>query len=176
MDEYIGMIKFFVGDYAPQGYLFCDGSLLPVQQYQALYTIIGTRYGGTPNQNFKLPDFRGRLPIGMGIGVNPTLTPRQLGQSGGEETVTLTSSQIPPHTHTYNALSGNREATSPAGNFLGTAAGNFYSQQDPGDQLLPMNAGVIAPTGGGQAHNNMPPFLCVNFIICVDGIYPVRSN
>jgi microcystin-dependent protein len=174
MDEYIGMIKMFVGDYAPQDYLLCNGQTLLVQEYAALYSIIGTRYGGTPNQNFKLPDLRGRMPIGMGTGVNPALTTRQLGESGGTETVTLNVTQIPPHTHTYNALSGNREATSPAGNFLGNAAGNFYSQQDPGDQLLPMNAGAISPAGGGAAHNNMPPFLCVNFIICATGIYPPR--
>ena len=174
MDEYIGMIKIFIGDYAPQDYLLCNGQTLQVQQYQALYSIIGTRYGGTPGQNFKLPDLRGRMPIGMGIGVNPNLTPRQLGQFGGVETVALDVTQIPPHTHTYNALSGNREATSPAGNFLGISAGNFYSQQDPTDQLLPMNAGVISAMGGGQGHNNMPPFLCVNFIICALGLYPVR--
>ncbi len=174
MEEYIGMIKMFVGDYAPQDYLLCNGQTLLVQEYQALYTIIGIRYGGTPGVNFKLPDLRGRMPIGMGTGVN--LTPRQLGQSGGAETVALNVSQIPPHTHTYNALSGNREATSPAGNFLGTAAGNFYSQQDPTDQLLPMNAGVISPAGAGAAHNNMPPFLCVNFIMCAFGLYPLRPQ
>ena len=173
MEEYLGMIKMFVGDYAPEYYLLCDGRSLSVQQYTALYAIIGYSYGGS-GQNFNLPDLRGRMPIGMGTGVNPNLTPRQLGQSGGAETVALSAAQIPSHTHVYNALSGNREATSPAGNFLGTAAGNFYSQQDPSDQLLPMNAGVVSTAGGGQGHNNMPPFLCVNYIICVQGLYPPR--
>jgi microcystin-dependent protein len=173
MEEYIGMIKMFIGDYAPEYYTLCDGRPLPVQQNQALFAVIGYRYGGS-GATFNVPDLRGRMPIGMGTGVNPALTTRQLGQSGGTETVTLNATQIPPHTHTYNALSGNREATSPAGNFLGNAAGNFYSQQDPGDQLLPMNAGAISPAGGGQPHNNMPPFLCVNFIICTQGLYPSR--
>jgi microcystin-dependent protein len=172
MEEYIGVIKMFIGNYAPQYFALCDGQTLTIQQNQALYSIIGNTYGGSPGVNFKLPDLRGRMPIGYGAG--PNLTTRQLGQFGGEEGVTLTTNQIPAHSHTYNALSGNREAATPAGNFLGTAAGNFYSQQDPGDTLLPMNSGAISMAGGGQAHNNMPPFLCVNFIICINGLYPSR--
>lgn len=172
MEEYLGMIKMFAGAYAPQGYLLCEGQTLTVQQYTALYSIIGNSYGGQNGVNFKLPDLRGRMPLGAGNG--PGLTARPLGQSTGEEGVTLTVSNIPPHSHIYNALSGNREATSPANNFLGTAAGNFYSQQDPGDQLLPMNAGAISVSGGGQPHSNMPPYSCINFIICVQGLYPSK--
>lgn len=166
------MTKMFIGDYAPINYLLCNGQTLQISQYNALFAIIGITYGGDGKTNFKLPDLRGRMPIGMGTGIN--LTPRPLGQSGGVETVTLNTTQIPPHNHTYNALSGNREAPTPANNFLGTAAGNFYSQQDPGDQLIPMNAGAISLTGGGQPHDNMPPFLCINFIICVFGIFPSK--
>ncbi|MFD0878295.1 phage tail protein, partial [Massilia pinisoli] len=119
-----------------------------------------------------LPDLRGRMPIGSGNG--PGLTPRTPGQFAGDETVTLTVSTIPSHSHTYNALAGNREATSPANNYLGAAAGNFYSQLDPTDQLLPMNAGIITSIGGNQPHNNMPPFVTFNFVICVNGTYPPR--
>lgn len=173
MDEYIGMIKLFAGNFAPKNFLFCEGQTILISQNSALFAILGTTYGGDGKTNFKLPDLRGRTPVGAGNG--PGLTPRPAGQAGGSENVTLTSDQIPPHTHTYNALSGSREAPSPEGNFLGTAAGNFYSQQDPGDQLLPMNAGAISQAGGGQAHNNMQPFLSLNYIICVYGIYPSKG-
>ncbi|GAB3521521.1 phage tail protein [Emticicia fontis] len=173
MEEYIGMTKMFIGDYAPINYLLCNGDTLPISKYNALFAVIGTTYGGDGKTSFKLPDFRGRITVGMGSG--PGLTPRPLGQYAGVETVTLNTNQVPPHNHVYNALSGSREAPTPAGNFLGTAAGNFYSQQDSGDQLLPMNEGAISPAGGGQAHDNMPPFLCINFIICVFGIFPSRQ-
>jgi microcystin-dependent protein len=173
MDEYIGMIKLFAGNFAPKNFLFCEGQTMSIAQYSALFAILGTTYGGDGKTNFKLPDLRGRVSIGAGNG--PGLTPRVPGETGGTENVTLTVDQIPPHNHTYNALSGNREAPSPEGNFLGTAAGNFYSQQDPGDLLLPMNAGAISNSGGGQAHNNMQPFLSLNYIICVFGIYPSRG-
>ncbi|GAB3521500.1 phage tail protein [Emticicia fontis] len=172
MEEYLGMIKMFAGNYAPQGYLLCEGQTLTVQQYTALYSLIGNTYGGQNGVNFKLPDLRGRMPIGAGNGIN--LTARPLGQSAGEEGVTLTANNIPPHSHTYNAISGNRETTSPANNFLGNSAGNFYAQQNPGDQLLPMNTGAVSYSGGGQPHNNMPPYSCVNFIICIQGLYPTR--
>lgn len=171
-DEFIGMIKLFVGNFAPVNFLLCQGQALQINQYQALYTIIGTQYGGDGRTTFNLPDLRGRMAIGAGNG--PGLTPRIPAKSGGEETVTLTINTIPPHSHTYNALSGNREATSPANNYLGTAAGNFYSQLNPSDQLLPMNTGVIALSGGNQAHNNMPPFVTFNFVICANGAYPPR--
>lgn len=173
MDEIIGMIKAFAGNFAPKGYYLCAGQTLQIAQNQALFAILGTTYGGNGTTTFLLPDLRGRSVVGVGSG--PGLTPRALGESAGSENVTLTVDQIPPHIHTYNALSGNREAPSPAGNFLGTAAGNFYSQQDPGDQLLPMNAGAISLAGGGQAHNNMQPFLGLNYIICFQGIYPSRN-
>ncbi len=172
MDEYIGMIKIFAGNYAPKGYYFCAGQTLSIAQNQALFAILGITYGGDGIQNFKLPDLRGRSVVGVGAG--PGLTQRVLGEVGGTENVTLTVGQIPPHTHTYNALSGNREAPSPEGNFLGTAAGNFYSQQDPGDKLLPMNAGAISLAGGNQPHNNMQPFLSINYIICYQGVFPPK--
>jgi microcystin-dependent protein len=173
MDEYTGIIKPFVGDYAPDGWLLCDGSLVSIQMYQALYTIIGIRYGGDGRTTFGLPDLRARIPLDMGTG--PQLTTRNLGNKDGAETVTISPSTFAAHTHVFNGLSGARETTNPANNYLGIAAGNFYCQQNPGDTLLPMNSAAItiAP-GGNQPHDNMPPFLVVNYIIYWNGIYPIK--
>ena len=175
MDEYIGIIKPFVGDYAPYGWLFCNGSIEPIQNYTALFTIIRNRYGGDGITTFGLPDLKGRIPLDMGTG--PQLTTRNLGNKSGTETVTITPSTFATHTHVFNGLNGPRETTNPAGNYLGISAGNFYCQQNPGDTLLPMNPSVItAAPGGGLPHDNMPPYLVVNYIICWDGIYPVNPN
>lgn len=176
MDEYIGVIKMFIGDWAPQGWFICQGQELQISQNQALFALIGTRYGGDGVRTFKLPDLRGRFPIGFGQGTG--LTPRQLGAFGGTENVTLTAAQIPAHTHALNGLSGGTESNTPAGNFLPeytNTAVKFYAKKDnPTDALLPMNAGSITNAGGGQAHDNMPPFLSVNFIICANGVFPPR--
>jgi microcystin-dependent protein len=173
MDEYIGVIKPFVGNYAPSGWLLCDGSLQQIQYNQALFTIIGTTYGGNGVTTFGLPDLRSRIPLDMGT--VPPLSPRHLGDKGGTEAETIISATFPTHTHVNNGLNGPRESNSPANNYLGIAAGNFYCQLNPGDSLLPMNQKVISVAPGGSAtHNNMSPFLVVNFIICVEGLYPVR--
>lgn len=173
MEEYIGAIQIFAGNFAPQGWALCEGQLLPIQQNPALFSLLGTTYGGNGTTTFGLPDLRGRMPIGAGVG--PGLTPRQLGEKNGAEAVTLTPAQIPAHTHTYNALSGNRETTNPQGNFLGIAPGPWYAEMNAGDTLLPMNGGTVSPAGGSQAHTNMQPYLALNFIICLQGIYPPRS-
>lgn len=169
----MGIIKPWVGVFAPRGWAFCDGSVLPIQQYEALYAVLGTMYGGDGITNFGLPDLRGRTPLGPAPSAP---TPKPLGLKSGAETVTITSASFPTHTHGSNGLNGPRETTSPANNYLGIAAGNFYCQQDPGDTLIPMNPSVIsAAPGGGQAHNNMSPFLVVNYVICLYGLFPVRS-
>ncbi len=175
MDEYIGIIKPFVGDYAPNDWLFCDGSLVSIQNYTALFAIIGFRYGGDGSTTFGLPDLRGRIPLDKGAG--PQLTPRNLADKGGAETVTITPSTFAAHTHVFNGLNGPRETTNPAGNYLGISAGNFYCQQNPGDTLLPMNSSAITTApGGGLPHDNIPPYLVVNYIICWNGIYPTNPN
>ncbi len=173
MEEYIGAIQIFAGNFAPRGWALCEGQLLSIQQNSALFAILGTTYGGNGTTNFALPDLRGRMPIGFGTG--PGLTTRQLGEKSGAEAVTLTTAQIPSHTHTYNALSGNREQPNPTGNFLGIAPGPFYAEMNAGDTLLPMNPASISPAGGSQPHNNMPPYLGLSFIICLQGIFPPRS-
>ncbi|GAB3521517.1 phage tail protein [Emticicia fontis] len=173
MDEYMGIIKPWVGLFVPENWALCDGSVLPIQQNEALYAIIGTMYGGDGRTTFGLPDLRGRAPVGPAT----TPTPKPLGLKSGAETVTINSSTFPTHTHGSNGLNGARETTSPTNNYLGIAAGNFYCQQDPGDTLLPMNPRVISTAlGGSQPHNNMSPFLVVNYIICVNGLFPERPQ
>jgi len=173
MEEYIGAIQIFAGNFAPRGWAFCEGQILQISQNAALFSILGTTYGGNGTSTFALPDLRGRMPIGMGAG--PGLTPRFLGEKDGAESVTLSVAQIPSHAHTYNALSGNRETTDPTGNFLGVAPGPWYARKDAGDTLLPMGTDAVAPAGGSQPHNNMPPYLGLSFIICLQGIFPPRS-
>jgi microcystin-dependent protein len=173
MEDYIGTISLFAGNYAPLNWAICDGRILTIQQNPALFSILGSTYGGDGKTTFALPDLRGRVPVG--VGQSPGLTNRELGKTGGEEAVALTIAQIPSHTHTYNALSGNRESKDPSGNFLGITPGAWYAQKNPGDTLLPMNAETVSMAGGGQPHNNMPPFVGMNYIICVKGLFPQRS-
>lgn len=173
MDEYIGIVKPFMGNFAPKNWLLCDGSLLPIASYQVLFALMGTRYGGDGIRTFGLPDLKGRIPLDMGTGAH--LTPRNLGDQGGVEGVTITPSTFPTHSHVYNGLTGTRETNTPSGNYLGIAAGNFYCQLDPGDTLLPMNAKTVSNAPGNSLpHDNMPPFLAVNYIICYSGIFPSK--
>ena len=173
MDEYIGVIKMFIGNWAPVDYFICDGRSLPINQYQALYSLIGTTYGGNGSTTFNLPDLRGRFPIGYGQG--PGLTARQIGANGGVESVTLDANQIPPHNHSLNGINGSGDSQFIKDNYLtNSAANNFYGVKSPVEKTIPLNAASIGATGGGQPHSNMPPFLSVNFIICVNGIYPQR--
>ena len=176
MEEYIGMIKFFVGDWDPEYYMVCDGRILQINDYQALYSLIGNQFGGNGSTNFALPDFRGRVPVGYGSG--PGLTPRSVGTIGGLETSTLTTAQLPSHSHTLNGISGGTETNTPKDNFLpeyANTAVKFYAKRDKAtDAFLPLNAQSIAPVGQNQPISRMQPFLTVNFIICVMGIYPSR--
>ena len=158
----------FGGNFAPRGWAYCSGQLLPISQNTALYSIVGTTYGGDGRTTFGLPDMRGRVPVHSGgNSAGPGLTPRQLGEKSGQETVTLTSSQIPPHSHPVSTATANR--ASPAGNFPAVAndgESNYYPDAD---------ASFPATGGGGQAHNNMPPYLAVNFIIAMVGVFPSRN-
>lgn len=169
LEHFIGIVKIFAGNFAPEGWALCNGQLLPINEYQALFSIIGTTYGGDGITNFALPNLNGRVPIGTGQST-------VLGQAAGTENETILVNQLPEHTHIYNALSGNREKADPSNNFLGTTSGPFYGQADPGDQLLPMNPKVVSvAAGGAQSHNNMSPFLVLNYVIALEGIYPSRS-
>jgi microcystin-dependent protein len=169
MDEYMGIVKPFGGLFAPVGWMFCDGSVLSIAQYDALFTILGNTYGGDGITTFCLPDLRGRAPI------NPSES-YPLGAAAGSENVTISPESFASHSHTYNGLSGVRESNNPENNYLGLAAGNFYCQLDSGDTLLPMNPLTVSlAPGGNQPHDNMAPFLATNYIICIEGIYPSRA-
>ncbi|WP_027890998.1 phage tail protein [Calidithermus chliarophilus] len=168
---FVGEIRMFAGNFAPQGWAFCDGSILPINQYDVLFSLIGTTYGGDGQTDFALPDLRGRVPIH--VGAAPGGQFRLLGEAGGAETVTLSVQQIPSHSHGLLASSDTATQTAPASNVLAQpVGGQLYLADAPSVSL---NAASLAPAGGSQPHDNMGPFLCVNFIISLFGIYPFRA-
>lgn len=172
-DAFVGEIRMFGGNYAPMDWALCDGSTLKIVDYQLLYDVIGTTYGGDGVQSFKLPDLRGRVPIHMGQG--PGLTSRPIGSSFGTERVSLQAEQIPAHTHVISA-GGDATVGAPAGNYPGNSVSfDLYSSAASPDST--MNAAVVAPYGatGVQPHSNLMPTQCVNFIIALNGFYPQRS-
>ncbi|MFL6161775.1 MAG: phage tail protein [Jatrophihabitantaceae bacterium] len=160
-DPYIGEIRMFGGNFAPVGWLFCQGQLLPISQYDALFNLIGTTYGGDGQSTFALPDLQGRIPVHQGSGF-------VLGQVGGVESVTLNGNQNPVHTHQPVAAAV-ATSQSPNANFWATYANNWYSSAAPSAQMAP-NALNLA--GGNQPHENMPPYQVINFILATEGIYP----
>lgn len=164
-EPYIGEIRMFAGNFAPAGWALCAGQLLAISENDALFTLIGTTYGGDGQNTFALPDLRSRVPMHQGNG-------HVLGEMGGVESVTLTTNQIPSHTH-VPAASNAGSATSPAGNvWANSAALQFAPATSP---LVPMNPGVIGTSGGSQPHDNMLPYLTINFIIALYGIFPTQS-
>jgi microcystin-dependent protein len=171
-DPYIGEIRMFGGNFAPLGWAFCDGSLVSIAEYDALFNLIGTTYGGDGQTNFALPDLRSRLPIHQGQG--PGTSNRVIGQPGGSEAVTLTGSQLPAHTHIALANSSAGNADSPAGAYWSGSA--TTPQYVPGDQAnTTMNGAAIGANGQSQPHDNMQPFLPVSFVIALNGIYPTQN-
>jgi len=180
-DPFLGQLMLVPYNFAPQGWSNCDGQLLAISQFSALFSLLGCTYGGDCRTTFALPDLRGRVPLHTGTG--PGLPNYPLGAQGGSTTVTLTNQQIPSHTHTASgtvqATSNPAEAFDPGGNILAQDAGTgiaTYIDQAP-DQ--PMRAGNVAVTvnadGGGQSHNNMQPYLTLRWIIALQGIYPSRN-
>jgi microcystin-dependent protein len=172
-DAYIGEIRIFAGNFAPKGWALCNGQLLPINQNTALFSILGTMYGGDGKNNFALPNLMGRAPMGAGAG--PGLTARSQGQMIGSSTVTLLSSQIPAHNHTPQygdpssdpALEGALWSATPG-------RGGKPAYSDPGSTVT-MSAYAIHETGGGQPHNNMQPYVAMNYIICLQGEFPSRG-
>jgi microcystin-dependent protein len=169
---YIGEIRMFAGNFAPVGWAFCDGQLMAISENDVLFQLIGTTYGGDGQQTFALPDLRSRVPIhtGQGPGISNNYI---IGQMAGTESVTLTTPQIPIHSHPPVASSAAASATSPA-NAIWAASDNYY-QFAAGTASTPMNNSVVVPTGGNQPHDNMLPFLAVNFIISLFGIFPSQN-
>lgn len=165
-NPYIGEIRIFAGNYAPDGWMFCAGGRLSISEYSTLYQLIGTTYGGDGQTYFNLPDLRGRLPLHQGSGFT-------LGQAAGQETVTLTVLQIPSHTHPLMASANSAAGNMPTGNVTGETSGTqIYRQANP---TAAMSAQAITAMGGNQPHNNMQPFLCLNFIISLFGVYPTQT-
>jgi microcystin-dependent protein len=162
---YVGEIRIFAGSFAPNGWLSCDGQILPISEYETLFQLIGTTYGGDGQSTFALPDLRGRMPVHQGDGMI-------LAETGGAEQVSITTQQIPAHTHPLFGSAANASATSPAGGVPGTmpeVATSAYGSDAPLTTLAPQ---TISPVGGSQPHDNMQPFLCVGFIISLYGIFP----
>lgn len=160
---YVGEIRMFAGNFAPAGWMLCEGQLLPISENETLFQLIGTIYGGDGSNTFALPDLRGRIPIHMGNGIN-------LAENGGVEEVTLTVSQIPSHTHALLAASGSPQYAHPHNSLLGQSAKEMY--RDTLDNIVVMANSSISSIGGSQPHTNLMPSLCVNFIISLYGIFP----
>ncbi len=163
-DPYIGEIRMFGGNFAPVGWLLCQGQLLDISQFDALFNLIGTTYGGDGQQNFALPNLQSRMPMHQG-------TNFPLGQTGGVEAVTLNRNQLPVHTHQPVAAAV-ATSTSPNGMFWASYVNNSYSTQPPAAAMAP---NALSPSGGNQPHENMSPYQVINFIISTEGIYPPQN-
>jgi len=171
-NPFIGEIRMFGGSFAPAGWAFCDGSLLPISENDALFTLIGTTYGGDGQQTFGLPDLRGRIPIHAGQGSG--LSNRVLAESGGSEAVTLTVNQIPGHTHPVVGASVNGPEANPGNNFLaGSTAIQPYAALPPTANMAANS--IPGAVGGSQPHTNVQPFLCISFIISLFGVFPSQT-
>lgn len=171
MDAFIGEIRIFAGNYAPQYWAFCNGQLLPIAQNPALFSILGVMYGGDGRTTFALPNLNGRVPIGFGAG--PGLTPRTQGQIGGSETVTLLQSEMPTHTHALGVQSTRGTSVDPSNGVL--AGSSIRDRQYAPTANTTMSPQALAPTGGSQPHNNLPPVLSLSFIIALQGEFPLRG-
>lgn len=160
---YVGEIRMFAGNFAPAGWMFCEGQLLPISENETLFQLIGTTYGGDGESTFALPDLRGRLPLHQGNGFI-------LAETGGAEEITLTVGQIPAHTHPLLASTGVGISNTPQGNVSGEQVTlNLYIEDNPAFPLAPQS---VSSVGGSQPHTNFQPYLCVNFIISLFGIFP----
>jgi microcystin-dependent protein len=177
MDPILGQIIMFAGNFAPRGWAFCNGQLLSIAQNTALFSILGTTYGGDGVSTFGLPNLQGRMPMHWGNGTG--LTPRTIGVMAGVESVTLVASQMPIHNHLMAANSGNGDQLSPGGNVPAIAnTGGRAPTQNPSYTTASnatMASTAISAAGGNQPHDNMPPFQCLSFIIATEGVYPTRD-
>jgi microcystin-dependent protein len=175
-NPFVGEIKIFAGNFAPFGWAFCDGQLLPISQNTALFSLLGTQFGGNGTSNFALPNLQGSFPVGMGQGIG--LTPRIIGEMGGEATVQLNASEMAGHSHIPQCSATGGTSDDPTGNLWalphsGKAQIAAYTANT--SSLVAMNAGAFTSTGGGQPHNNLPPYVVMTFIIALQGIYPARN-
>ena len=178
---YIGEIRLFAGNFAPAGWMFCSGQLLPISTYTTLFALLGTTYGGDGQSTFALPDMRSRIPMSQGTGSG--LTPRILGETGGSEAVTLTSSQMPSHTHSLmaNSSSANTATSDPTNQVLATSVNSsggtnqdahYLTPGAPISATLPLNTAAIGSAGNSLTHSNIMPVCALNYIIAFEGIFP----
>lgn len=173
-DPFVAEIRIFPFNFAPRGWAWCDGQLLPLSQNTALFSLLGTTYGGNGKSNFALPDLQGRAPMHPGQG--PGLSLHDLGETGGSETVTLLESEIPAHAHT---LQGSTEdgiqGSLTAGATLANSVGGTLYQTSTNSNLVSMNPNALTPAGGDQLHNNLQPYLAFYFCIALQGVFPPRG-
>jgi microcystin-dependent protein len=173
-NQYLGEIRMFAGNFAPVGWALCNGQLMPISQFTALFSLLGTSYGGNGTADFALPNLQGRVPIHAGNGAG--LTPYVLGESGGVETATLTIAQLPAHNHIVNASSSIGTQPGPGNNIPASVSGaapeKIYTASAPN---AVMSSSTIGIAGGGQPVGVIQPFLCINFIIALVGIFPTRN-
>jgi len=171
-EPFLAEIRIVGFNFPPRGWAFCDGQILPINQNQSLYSLLGTTYGGDGRTSFALPDFRGRTPIhtGQSAGGSNHL----LGQKSGEETHTLSTNEIPQHGHTLNATEGIATLNDPTGQNWGKARERMYAEYNTAT-AAPMHSGIISNMGGGQAHENMQPYLVMNYCIALQGLFPSRN-
>jgi microcystin-dependent protein len=171
-EPYVGEIRMFGGNFPPSGWAFCNGALMPISENETLFNLIGTTYGGDGQETFALPDLQGRVPVhaGQGPGISQNY---QLAEKGGVETVTLTTQTIPIHTHAFVASSAPASSNDPNGQVLAqTAQRAIYTQDTTTTNLAPS---AVSPVGGSQPHENMAPYLCINFIISLFGVFPSQG-
>lgn len=173
-DPFVAEIRIFPFNFAPRGWAWCDGQLLPLSQNTALFSLLGTTYGGDGKSNFALPDLQGRAPMHPGQG--PGLSLHDLGETGGSETVSLLESEIPSHSHTMRASGDVADNNQPGGNMaahpLGRGSNLYITTTSP---LVPMSDIALSPAGGDQPHNNMMPYLTFYFCIALQGVFPPRT-
>lgn len=165
-EPYIGEIRMFAGSFPPAGWMFCNGQLLPISENDALFVVIGTTYGGDGQETFALPNLQSRVPMHQGTFSGQTF---QIGESGGVESVTLTTQQIPVHTHALLASTVIANAQTPGGNVAAAGSGQIYTSNE---SLTTMSNQSISPIGGSQPHENVQPYLCISFIISLFGVFP----
>ncbi len=165
---YVGEIRMFAGNFAPAGWMFCEGQLLPISENETLFNLIGTTYGGDGESTFALPDLRGRIPLHQGSGST-------LAETGGAEEITLTQAQMPTHSHPFLATTAPASTNAPVNNTLAQSTGSTIFPYGTDQPLTTLGATAIGPIGGSQPHTNFQPYLCVDFIISLFGIFPSQT-
>ena len=172
-DPFVAEIRIFPFNFAPKGWAWCDGQLLPISQNTALFSLLGTTYGGDGKSNFALPDLQGRAPMHPGQG--PGLSPHDLGETAGSATVTLLESEMPAHSHALTAQPTAATKSTPASNSIARVSGATPYHPSGGAPLVSMAAQAVSPAGGNQPHNNLMPYLTFYFCIALQGVYPPRT-